>query len=358
MMGPFLASFVCYQPSESLAVAGIFRYEDDDNSKVILKLMVKFIISSQPFHSKETIILKVPGLRAKSADGLAKYLLGTIGSTSPSARLHRPFLYSVFHSLLAEMASHASNKLDGKVAIITGGASGIGEETARRLAYHGAYVVIADIQDKKGHNLVASIGSHRCTYIHCDVTDEQQVKFLVESTLRSNGHLDILFSNAGTVNDVKQDILEFNIPAFERLFAVNVRGMAACVKHGARAMVAGAIKGNIICTASIRASTGNENYVDYVMSKHAVLGLVRSASKQLGAYGIRVNCVSPGAVATPLLCQAFGVSEEEGERMYESHSCLKGVLKAKHVADAVVFLASEEAEFINGHDLAVDGGWI
>ncbi|XP_030458018.1 short-chain dehydrogenase reductase 3b-like [Syzygium oleosum] len=256
------------------------------------------------------------------------------------------------------MTSRASNKLDGKVAIVTGGASGIGEETVRRLATHGAYVVIADIQDEKGRDLAASIGSHQCTYIHCDVTDEQQVKSLVESTLlQSNGRLDILFSNAGIVNDVKQDILEFNIPAFESLFAVNVRGMAACVKHGARAMVAGAIKGSIICTASIRASTGNENLVDYTMSKHAVLGLVRSASKQLGAYGIRVNCVSPGAVATPLLCRVHGLSEEEGERMTESSSCLKGALKAKHVADAVVFLASEEAEFINGHNLAVDGGW-
>ncbi|KAL3748355.1 hypothetical protein ACJRO7_009574 [Eucalyptus globulus] len=241
------------------------------------------------------------------------------------------------------MTSQASNKLDGKVAIVTGGASGIGEETVCQLANHGAHVVIADVQDEKGRDVAASIGSHRCTYIHCDVTDEQQVKSLVESTLRSNGHLDILFSNAGIMNDVKQDILEFNVPAFERLFAVNVQGMAACVKHGARAMVAGAIKGSIICTASIRASTGNENYVDYVMSKHAVLGLVRSASKQLGAYGIRVNL--------------FGVSEEEGERMFESSSSLKGVLKAKHVADAVVFLASEESEFINGHNLAVDGGW-
>ncbi|KAF8037303.1 hypothetical protein BT93_B0264 [Corymbia citriodora subsp. variegata] len=255
------------------------------------------------------------------------------------------------------MASHTSNKLDGKVAIITGGASGIGEETARRLANHGVYVVIADIQDEKGHNLAASIGSHQCTYIHCDVTDEQQVKSLVESTLQSNGRLDILFSNAGIMNSVKQDILAFDIPAFESLFAVNVRGMAACVKHGARAMVAGGIKGSIICTASLLASTGNENRVDYVMSKHAVLGLVRSASKQLGAYGIQVNCISPGAVATPLLRGLLGVSEEEGERMLEWSSSLKGVLKAKHVADAVVFLASEEAEFINGHNLAVDGGW-
>ncbi|KAI6682973.1 hypothetical protein NL676_028886 [Syzygium grande] len=194
------------------------------------------------------------------------------------------------------MTSHTSKTLDGKVAIVTGGTSGIGKETARRLANHCAYVVIADIQDGKGRDLVASIGSQRCTYIHCNVTEEQQVKSLVESTLQSNGRLDILFSNAGIMNKIKQDILEHDIPAFDSLFAVNVRGMAVCVKHGARAMVAGGIKGSIICTASLLASTGNEIHVDYAMSKRAVLGLVRSASKQLGAYGIRVNCVSPGVI--------------------------------------------------------------
>ncbi|KAI6682975.1 hypothetical protein NL676_028888 [Syzygium grande] len=189
------------------------------------------------------------------------------------------------------MTSHTSNKLDGKVAVITGSTSGIGEEMACQLANRGAYVVIADIQDKKGHDIAMSRMS--------------------------------------------------NWPWKAFLLS----------------MFAGAIKGSIICMASAAASTGNETYIDYTMSKHAVLGLVRSASKQLGAYSIRVNCVSPGAVATTLLCRVSGVSQEEGERIYESTSSLKGVLKAKHVADAVAFLASEEAEFINGHNLAVDGGW-
>ncbi|KAI6682974.1 hypothetical protein NL676_028887 [Syzygium grande] len=254
------------------------------------------------------------------------------------------------------MTNSALKKLEGKVAIVTGGASGIGEETARCFSSHGAKVVIADIQDEKGRDLVESIGSRCCTYVHCNVTDEQQVISLVQSTLQLYGKLDIMFSNAGVFSSVKQDILDFDLSAFERLFAVNVKGMVSCVKHGARAMVDKDIKGSIICTASIAATIGTDTYIDYTMSKHAVLGLVRSASKQLGAHGIRVNCVSPGGVATPMVRNMLGQSEEEIERLFEPSSSLKGVLKAKHVADAVVFLASEDSEFVNGHNLSVDGG--
>ncbi|KAA8540922.1 hypothetical protein F0562_024940 [Nyssa sinensis] len=111
-------------------------------------------------------------------------------------------------------------KLDGKVAIVTGGASGIGEATARHFANHGARaVVIADIQDEKGQLVAASIGAHRSTYIRCDVSDENQVKFLVDSTVQTYGRLDIMFSNAGIINDLNQSILELDFSAFDRLFA-------------------------------------------------------------------------------------------------------------------------------------------
>ncbi|XP_030531262.1 (-)-isopiperitenol/(-)-carveol dehydrogenase, mitochondrial-like [Rhodamnia argentea] len=254
------------------------------------------------------------------------------------------------------MMSSALKKLEGKVAIVTGGASGMGEETARCFSSHGAKVVIADIQDEKGRDLVESIGSCSCTYVRCNVTDEQQVMSLVQSTLQLYGKLDIMFSNAGVFSSVKQDILDFDVSAFERLFAINVKGMALCVKHGARAMVNKDTGGSIICTASIAATTGSDEYMDYTMSKHAVLGLVRSASKQLGAHGIRVNCVSPGGVATPMVSNYLGRSKEEIERLFEPTSSLKGVLKAKHVADAVVFLASEDSAFVTGHNLVIDGG--
>ncbi|XVE57007.1 hypothetical protein DITRI_Ditri04bG0057200 [Diplodiscus trichospermus] len=259
----------------------------------------------------------------------------------------------------------SDNKLEGKVAIITGGASGIGKDTACLFADHGArMVVIADVQDELGQQVTASIGSEKCSYIHCDVTDEEQVKAMVEWTVQNYGQLDIMFSNAGIISckkfgDSNQTIFYLDLADFDRLFAVNVRGMAICVKHAACAMVEKRIRGSIICTASVAASVGGEDMTDYHMSKHAVLGLVRSASKQLGVHGIRVNSVSPFKVATPVVCSLTGMEAEEAEKIFESEIKLKGVvLKAKHVADAVLFLASKDSELISGHDLVVDAGFL
>ncbi|KAK8710714.1 hypothetical protein V6N13_146027 [Hibiscus sabdariffa] len=253
-----------------------------------------------------------------------------------------------------------SNKLQGKVAIITGGASGIGEASVRHFAVHGARtIVIADIQDELGQKVVESIGPDKCSYVHCDVTDEEQVKSLVQSTVQHHGRLDIMFSNAGTFSKSSQTVIELDLAELDRLFAVNVRGMAACVKHAARAMVELNIRGSVVCTASTCASSGGDSNTDYYMSKHAVLGLVRSASKQLGVHGIRVNSVSPFVVGTPMLSRYLEKEAEEAEKLFEPMTSLKGVgavLKAKHIADAVVFLASQDSELITGHDLVVDAG--
>ncbi|KAK9080464.1 hypothetical protein SSX86_000222 [Deinandra increscens subsp. villosa] len=238
-------------------------------------------------------------------------------------------------------------KLAGKISIITGGASGIGEATARLFATHGAFVVVADIQDE-GHQVATSIGSNRCTYFHCDVTDERQVISVVDFTVETYGHLDIMFSNAGIVSTSVQTILDLDLTQFDALIAVIARGSAACVKRR--------VRGCIICTASVAGSRGGSVRTDYVMAKHAVVGLVRSASKQLGVHGIRVNCVSPSAVATPL-SKRSPERARKTMKLYESLSSLKGVeLGVADVAEAVVFLASDGSAFITGHDLAVDGG--
>ncbi|MBA0685466.1 hypothetical protein Goari_013124 [Gossypium aridum] len=252
-----------------------------------------------------------------------------------------------------------SNKLQGKIAIITGGASGIGEAAAHHFAAHGAQmIVIADIQDELGQKVVESIGSHKCSFMHCDVTDEEQVKNLVQSTVQNYRRLDIMFSNAGIFSSSTQTVLELDLAQFDRLFNINVRGMAACVKHAARAMVELNVRGSIVCTASVASSAAGEMDTDYFITKHAVLGLMRSASKQLGVHGIRVNSVSPFAVGTPLLCRYLGKEVEEVEQTYEPYTRLKGaVLKTKHVADAVLFLASQDSELITGHDLVVDAGY-
>ncbi|XP_062029095.1 (-)-isopiperitenol/(-)-carveol dehydrogenase, mitochondrial-like [Rosa rugosa] len=253
-----------------------------------------------------------------------------------------------------------SNKLQGKVAIVTGGASGIGEATARLFAEHGAsMVIIVDIQDDLGCRLAESVGHYRCSYVHCDVADEEQVKSMVEATVEKFGHVDIMFSNAGIMSSQEQTVLDLDFPSFDRLFNVNVRGMASCVKHAARAMVEGRVRGSIVCTASVGASHGMGKSTDYCMSKHAVLGLMRSASVQLGVHGIRVNCVSPNGMATPLTCKASGMEMAELQKAYEKFARLRGVvLKAEHVAKAVLFLASDDSEFVTGHDLVVDGSFV
>ncbi|XP_047951184.1 (+)-cis,cis-nepetalactol synthase NEPS3-like [Salvia hispanica] len=251
-------------------------------------------------------------------------------------------------------------KLQGKVAIVTGGASGIGETTARVLADHGARaVVIADIQPEKGRAVAESIGLQRCSYVQCDVADEEQVAAMVEWTATAYGGLDIMFSNAGTVSSSPQTILDLDFSEYERVMRVNARGMAVCVKQAARKMVELGTRGSIVCTASTAAEKAMVYLTDYVMSKRAVLGLMRSASLQLGKHGIRVNTVSPGGVHTPLAAKQGMETPADMEKYIGPYTSLKGApLMGENVADAVAFLASDEAAFVTGVDLVVDGGMI
>nr|WBW02125.1 isopiperitenol dehydrogenase [Schizonepeta tenuifolia] len=256
------------------------------------------------------------------------------------------------------MANTNLNKFQGKVAIITGGASGIGEATARLFANLGARaVVIADIQPELGRSVAESIGRERCSYVQCDVSDEEQVRSMVEWTAATYGGVDIMFSNAGTVGGSAQTVMELELSQLNRVMRVNAGGSAACVKHAARKMVELGRRGAIVCTGSVMSAKGASNITDYVMSKHAVLGLVRAASIQLGAHGIRVNCVSPAAVVTPLAGKVGLGTADDVESLFGQLTCLKGVaLTAEHIAQAVAFLASDEAAFVTGLDLVVDGG--
>ncbi|KAG6404829.1 hypothetical protein SASPL_132405 [Salvia splendens] len=251
-------------------------------------------------------------------------------------------------------------KLQGKVVIVTGGASGIGETIARVLADHGARaVVIADIQPEKGRAVAESIGLQRCSYVQCDVADEEQVAAMVEWTATTYGGLDVMISNAGTVSSLPQTILDLDFLEYERVMHVNARGMAVCVKQAARKMVELGTRGSIVCTASATAEKATVNVTDYVMSKRAVLGLMRSASLQLGKHGIRVNSVSLGVVLTPLAAKQGIETPADVDKYISRYTSLKGAtLTAENVADAVAFLASDEAAFVTGVDLAVDGGMI
>nr|GME08228.1 (-)-isopiperitenol/(-)-carveol dehydrogenase, mitochondrial-like [Ipomoea batatas] len=230
-------------------------------------------------------------------------------------------------------SNSSMKRLQDKVVIVTGGASGIGEATARLFADHGTRaVVIADIQDEKGVAVAESIGLDKCSFVKCDVSEEEQVKAMVDWTVQKYGRLDVMFSNAGTAAPSDQKILDLDFSDFDRVFRVNARGTAVCVKHAARAMVEG---------------------------RHAVLGLVRSACLQLGAHGIRVNCVSPSATPTPMILANPEEASSYVENVYGPLTSLKGITSdVKHVANAVLFLASDESAFISGHDLVVDGGLI
>ncbi|KAK8954835.1 Short-chain dehydrogenase reductase 3b [Platanthera zijinensis] len=250
----------------------------------------------------------------------------------------------------------AKLRLEDKVAVVTGGASGIGEAAARLFAAHGASVVIADIQDTLGRSVSASISPPgHCTYIHCDVRDEAQVAAAVALAVDTYGRIDVMFSNAGIVGSMA-GVLDLELTDLDAALAVNLRGTAAAIKHAGRAMAAAGTRGSIICTASVAAVQAGHSSAAYTITKHAVHGLMKVAAGELGEKGVRVNCVSPFGLATPLVCGALGMSTEDVERVSSEAAVLKGaVLRTEDVAAAALFLASDESAFISGHNLVVDG---
>ncbi|XP_020217710.1 (-)-isopiperitenol/(-)-carveol dehydrogenase, mitochondrial [Cajanus cajan] len=181
------------------------------------------------------------------------------------------------------------------------------------------------------------------------------LKKVVEWTVNAYGQMDIMFSNVGILSPSEQTVEDLDMSQLDKVLALNVRGMAACVKHAARAMVERRVRGSIVCTGSVGGSHGGPSVTDYIMSKHAVLGLMRSASLQLAEHVIRVNCISSNGLATSLTCKRRGMSEEEMQEAYRKFARLQGVLLTpKHVADAVLFLVSDDSAFVTGLDLRVE----
>ncbi|XP_057956579.1 borneol dehydrogenase, mitochondrial-like [Malania oleifera] len=252
------------------------------------------------------------------------------------------------------LLSTAARRLQGKVALITGGARGIGEATARLFTKHGARVVIADVEDDLARSVCRDLPPDSSTFVHCDVTDETQVENAVNSAVSSYGTLDIMFNNAGVTGTAKPSILDGDKADFERVVGVNLVGSFLGTKHAARVMIPNR-RGAIIMTASVCSAVGGVASHAYTSSKHGVLGLARNAAVDLGRHGIRVNCVSPYVVPTRMSKEFFETYDVGGSGLYSN---LRGVtLKAEDVAEAALYLGSDEAKYVSGHNLLVDGGF-
>ncbi|KAI3511976.1 hypothetical protein L1887_19138 [Cichorium endivia] len=254
------------------------------------------------------------------------------------------------------MATNTS-RISGKVALITGAASGIGECTAKLFAEHGAKVVIADIQDELGRTVCEAIGSSKSIYVHCDVTNEEDVKNAVDTAVATYGKLDIMFCNAGIVDPNKPGILMTEKADFDQVLSVNITGVFLGMKHATRVMVPKQ-SGSIISMASLASNIGGVASHAYCCAKHAVVGLTKNLAVELGQFGIRVNCLSPYAMVTPLATSFIGLEEEALENYMNERANLKGVtLKTDDVAQAALFLVSDEAKYISGQNLFIDGGF-
>ncbi|MCD7455771.1 hypothetical protein HAX54_029555 [Datura stramonium] len=259
----------------------------------------------------------------------------------------------------SSLQSPIAQNLEGKVALITGGASGIGAAAARLFVQHGAKVAIADIQDNLGTSLVQEIGTEHVIFVHCNVAIESDVQNAVDATIAKFGKLDILFSNAGIIGKPISSILEIEYDVIKNVFDVNVFGAFFCAKHAARVMIP-AKKGVIIFTASMVTATYGDCPHTYAASKNAVLGLSKNMGVELGKYGIRVNCVSPYGISTPFALNALGnmVDRQTMEKIFAAGGNLKGAsLDEEDVAKAALYLASDDSKYVTGLNLIIDGGY-
>ena len=243
-------------------------------------------------------------------------------------------------------------RLQDRTAIVTGGVGGIGLATSRRFAEEGAKVVVVDLDDDKGAAVAAELGG---LYVRCDVTDPEQVDAMVARTVEAYGSVDIVFNNAGISPPDDDSILDTGLEAWRRVQEVNLTSVYLCCKAVLPQMRAQG-KGSIINTASFVAVMGAAtSQISYSASKGGVLSMSRELGVQFAREGIRVNALCPGPVNTPLLKELFAKDEERAARR-RVHVPMGRFGEPEEMANAVLFLASDESSFMTASTFLVDGG--
>ena len=253
-----------------------------------------------------------------------------------------------------------AGRLDGKVALITGAASGIGRATADLFVREGARVVAADIQDDKGARMVEEHGK-ALRYVRCDVMNEDEIRNAVDETVRTFGRIDMLFNNAGAPgpNETADAVTR---QSFDEVMHMHVLAAMLGMKHAAPHMrTTGG--GSIVSTASIAGLQNGFGPILYSVAKAAIIHMTRLAAAQLGPSHIRVNCICPGLIATPIFAKGLGVATQIADqtvksalRAFSNSQPIPRTGLPEDIAEAALFLASDGSKFVNGHALVVDGG--
>lgn len=247
-------------------------------------------------------------------------------------------------------------RFEGKVAFVTGGASGLGAATAARLANEGARVAIADIDPAGAEELAAVLEG--ALALHVDTADAGSVDRAIDTTIKAFGRLDIVFNNAG-IDGVQQPIHEMSLENWQRVRSVNGDGAFHVLRAGVRAMLAAGNGGAIVNTSSIAGLVGQENIAPYTFTKSGLVGLTRSVAIEVAAHGIRVNAIAPTVVMTPLVEHYIATAPDPDRmrRRMDTMNPMPGLPAPEDVAALVAFLVSDEARWITGQTIAIDGGY-
>jgi NAD(P)-dependent dehydrogenase (short-subunit alcohol dehydrogenase family) len=248
------------------------------------------------------------------------------------------------------MASHSVQfGLKNKVTIITGGAQGIGAACAQRFSAEGAHIVLADVDNARGSALAQSLGA---VYVHCDVGDKLDVDAMVQQTIAKHGRIDVLVNNAGIVKAAP--FLDVTEDDFDAVIRVNLKGAFLVAQAVAREMVKTG-GGSVINMSSVNAVMAIPSIASYNMSKGAINQLTRVMALALADFGVRVNAVAPGTIATELAAKAVLTSEEAKARIL-SRTPMKRLGTPEEIADVVAYLASDASSYLTGEIITADGG--